>query len=414
MCTDNQASGQIPMNLTAKHDPVAVPLREASRWTQESLAMLGHEMRNPISALSHALEVWEEAQADPVTMEELRHLMKRQVSQLLRFSEDLLDAERIAQGKLTLRQEPVDLQELIDDACEEIRPFIDQCGHALTVRMSAESIVVRGDRCRLLQVFANLIQNAAKFTGRQGRLCVTVEPLDNMAVVRVSDNGPGIEEHLLSNIFEPFTQLNGTCGPKNDGLGIGLRLVKMIVELHGGSVVARSAGRGHGSEFTVMLPLSNDVGRGQRRTTQPDAAVNGHAQRPPSYRIVVVDDERSNRELLAKLLRTIGQSVTVANDGEMAVRMVLDERPQVVFLDLIMPGIDGCEVARQLRGHPELTGLALVALSGSGDEHTKQQAMAAGFDKYLVKPIGFPVLVETLNFLPVANRMCQYELTDAE
>lgn len=384
------------MNPTAQQDRVASPLPNAGRRTEESLAMLGHEMRNPLSALSNALEVWKYAQSDPVQMEELRQLMKRQVSQLIRFSDDLLDAERIAQDKLTLKQERVDLRQLIDGACEEIRPFIDQCGHDLTVNITDEPIVVHGDPCRLLQVFANLIQNAAKFTGRHGRLSVTVESTDDMAVVRVGDNGPGIEERKLSEIFNVSTQSNRTAGPENDGLGIGLRLVKTIVELHGGSVVAHSTGRGHGSDFTVRLPLLNDGEHRQQPNEQPFAADSGQGQRPAAPRIVVVDDDRSNRELLARLLRMNGHPVSVASSGEIAIDLVLDERPQVVLLDLLLQGIDGCEVVRRLRGYPELEGLVVIALSGSGDEQTKQHAMAAGFDAYLVKPTNMTELTETI------------------
>ncbi len=384
------------MSLAAQYDTAAAPPLDATHRPEESLALLGHEMRNPLSALSNALEVWEHAQADPVQMEELRHLMKRQVCQLIRLSDHLLDTERAAQGKLTVHQQRVDVRQLIDDACEEIRPFINRCGHALTVNMSAETIVVRGDPSRLLQVIANLIQNAAKFTGRDGRLCVTAESIDGMAVVRVCDDGPGIEEHILSKIFTASTHLNRTTGPENDGLGMGLRLVKKIVELHGGSVSASSAGRGQGSEFTVRLPLATDGDHGQPPMTHPMAAVNGQDQRLPAQRIVVVDDDRSNREMLAELLRMNGQSVTVASSGEMAIDMVLDERPQVVLLDLVMQGIDGCEVVRQLRSHPELEGLVVIALSGSGDENTKQQALAAGFDAYLVKPTSMTALIETI------------------
>ncbi len=383
------------MKLKSKRAQSA-PLPKTKVSTNDVLAVLGHEMRNPLSALSNALEVWEHAQCDAVQIDELRQLMKRQVSQLLRFSDDLLDAEKISQGRLPLRQEQVELRQLVNDACEEIRPFIDRCGHALTVTMGSESIAVQGDRSRLLQVFANLIQNAAKFTARQGSLRVSVEPQDGMAAVRVKDNGHGIDEQMLSTIFESNTQLNGTYGPENDGLGIGLRLVKTIVELHGGSVVARSAGPGQGSEFTVLLPLSNDGPVSAPTTTDPIASVSDNGAGSTTHRIVVVDDCRSNRELLARMLRMVGQSVMVASTGEMAIDMVLEERPEVVFLDLAMPGIDGCEVVRRLRSHRELEGLILIALSGSGDEHTKDKAIAAGFDAYLVKPTSVDELVTTL------------------
>jgi CheY-like chemotaxis protein/two-component sensor histidine kinase len=386
---------------------VETPQRAANRPIEEVLATLGHEIRNPLSALSHALEVWPSVQNDQTQMEELRSLMQRQVRQLTRLSDDLLDGARSTHVELKLRREEVSLSQVIHEACEEVRPFVDRCGHALTVTLPNDPIAVYGDPSRLLQVFANLIQNAAKFTNRSGSLRVSVELQDDVAVVQVCDNGSGIEAHMLSEIFEAFAQVNGTRGPANDGLGIGLRLVKTIVELHGGSIAARSAGLGHGSEFSVLLPLLNDAGHGHRPATQPVAALNGHGQRPPACRIVVVDDDRSNRELLARLLRTIGHSVTVASNGEMAVRMVLEERPQVVFLDLVMHGMDGCEVARQLRSHPELEGLVLIAVSGNNDEESRRRAGEAGFDKYFVKPIGIATLAETLAGLPAVIQTCQ-------
>ncbi|HUG93420.1 MAG TPA: HAMP domain-containing sensor histidine kinase [Planctomycetaceae bacterium] len=269
---------------------------DARRRTEEFLATLGHEMRSPLSALSTALQVWSMAKEDPAQMEELRSIMERQVRQLVHLSDDLLDVARIAQGRLELHREPVGLEELIEAACEQVRPFIDGRGHALTVRMPAEPLVVYGDPSRLLQVFANLIQNAAKFTNRNGSLCVTVEPQDGMAVVRVRDNGPGIEEHMLPSIFEPFTQVAETRGLENDGVGIGLRLVKTIVELHGGAVVARSEGLGCGSEFTVQLPVTKDAPGNQQPATEQPAATrhegngNGNGQRPRADRIDVVED----------------------------------------------------------------------------------------------------------------------------
>lgn len=359
------------------------------------LATLGHEMRNPLSALSYALEIWPGGEADATRMGELRDIMRRQVNQLVRLSDDLLDVARIAQGKLQLRREPVVLTHLIEQACEQIRPLIDGSGHAMSVWLPAEPIVVDGDVSKLIQVFSNLIQNAAKFTDNNGSLSVTVGSQDKMAVVRVRDNGRGIESHLLPVIFDSYTQGARPIGPKGDGLGIGLGLVKAIVELHGGSVAAHSEGPGQGSEFTVQLPQSSEATHGS-----PDgmlSGVAGHdARRPPIFRVVVIDDDRSNRELLARLLRMNGQSVTVASDGTMGVRMVLAERPHVVFLDLMMQDMDGCEVANRLRSNPELAGLILIALSGSGDEGSRVRARAAGFDKYLVKPASAAMLTAAL------------------
>ena len=366
---------------------------------EEFFATLGHEMRNPLSALSYAIEVWPGCEADPIRLGKLRLTMRRQVSQLIRLSDELQDVARIAQGKLQLRREHVSLTRSIEEACEQIRPFIDRCGHAMTVRFPSEPVWVDGDRSRLIQVFANLIQNAAKYTDGNGSLSVTVESQGETAVVRVCDNGQGIEPRLLPSIFDRFVQDSQTIGIDRGGLGLGLTLVKTIVELHGGTVAAESAGSGQGSEFAVHLPRLNDSPHNPQTAAPPHVA---GPNRPlsPAYRIVVVDDDRSNRELLARLLLNRGQSVSVAGDGATAVRMVLDERPQVVFLDLMMRDMDGYEVARRLRGEPQLTGLVLIALSGSGDEGSREQAREAGFDNYLVKPASVATLVEALASVP--------------
>lgn len=381
---------------------------EAMRRMDDFLATLGHEMRNPLSALSNALEVWPSAKHDPELMEELRGIMQRQLRQLTRLSDDLLDVARIAQGKLELHREHVEVRQLMDAACEEIQPFIDCLDHTLSAEMPAEPVVIYGDTSRLLQVFANLIQNAAKFTPRNGSLCVTVESQNGVAVARVRDNGRGIEPHRLPAIFDRASPMNEPHASHNEGLGIGLQLVKAIVELHGGDVTARSKGLGHGSEFIVRLPLADIAANAlslpmKRHNSKRD----GEVRRPHTYRVLVVDDERSSAELLAQMLRSLDQSVTVAYNGTMAIQMVLEERPQIVFLDIVLHDIDGCEVARQFRERVELDGLVLIALSGNGDEENIRRAMSAGFDKYLVKPTSHAVLAEVLVDIPDAFQTCK-------
>jgi signal transduction histidine kinase len=271
--------------LPADGESVVDTLRQAeqrfldgNRRTDEFLATLGHEMRNPLSALSGALDVWTMREPAPMPMQEMREVMRRQVQQLVRLSGDLLDVARIAQGKFELEQEPVRLRQVIDGACEEVRPLIDDYGHSLNVHVPAEPIMVYGDASRLVQVFANLIQNAAKYTNRKGSLGVVVEPREGMVMVRVSDNGRGIEERMLPLIFEAFTQV-GESRSTNDGLGIGLRLVKTIVELHGGSVAAHSEGLGRGSEFTVHLPVMNHTVFSRQRPAE--APPRGAQRQPP-------------------------------------------------------------------------------------------------------------------------------------
>ncbi len=244
-------------NATHSQQPTDTHVNDAKRRTYGILAVLGHEMRNPLSALSNVLQLWPNAIHDPALMEELHGIILRQVQQLTCLSDDLLDVARITEGKFELHLKQVDLQELIGHACEEVRPFVDRCGHVLQVDMPQERMVLYGDSSRLLQVFSNLIQNAAKFTEQGGVLGVTLESRASFAIVRVRDSGRGLEARVLETIFEPFAQVDVASRSANCGLGLGLPLVKTIVERHGGDVSAHSAGLGLGSEFTVRLPLLN-------------------------------------------------------------------------------------------------------------------------------------------------------------
>ncbi len=358
-----------------------------SNHTEEFLALQGHEMKNSLSALRHALDLW--ATRDPELMDDLRHIMERQVRQLTRLSDDLLDTARIARGELALQCECVSLQEVVENACEEIRPAIDNRGQTLSVSLPDAPIVVFGDSTRLVQVFANLLQNAAKFTDWNGSLCISVELEPTGVAVRVSDNGCGIDQRALATMFEAGSLANATEVSVNDGLGIGLKLVKAIVLSHGGSVAVQSDGIGHGCALTVLLPIWNEAESGSKSRslplTFPEHLLEGS---PPTYRIVIVDDDCELGELLAQLLRKIGQSVTVATNGMTALELILQIRPQVVFLDLMMGEHDGYEVACQLRKHAELDAAVLIALSGLGDEQHRRRAQDAGCDMYLVKPVG--------------------------
>jgi signal transduction histidine kinase len=249
-------------SLTVEREPAVTTFQECGAWngeeqhrTEDFLATLGHEMRNPLNAIQYVLALLPIARDDPAKLEELYKILQRQLRHLKRLSDDLLDVAGIAHGKLNLRREEISLGELINGALEQVRPLIERCGHAVSVQLPAAPVVVYGDPSRLLQVFANLIQNAAKFMPAHGKLCITVESENGMAMVRVRDNGPGIEAHMLESIFEAYAQVNSAPTSANDGLGIGLRHVKSIVELHGGDVTALSNGLGQGSEFTVRLPI---------------------------------------------------------------------------------------------------------------------------------------------------------------
>jgi CheY-like chemotaxis protein/two-component sensor histidine kinase len=341
---------------------------------------------------------------DPVLLDELRSIMLRQVEQLSRLSEDLLDVARIAQGKFSIRHELVELDKVIADACEAVRPFIDRCGHTLSVELEAAPSIAQGDASRLLQVFTNLLQNAAKFTPRNGRLHVSLKGGGDCAVIRVRDSGPGISAERIASLFAAPGLVDGAVSPGNDGLGIGLQLVKTIVELHGGAVEARSDGLGQGSEFVVKLPLLPCDSYGEPNiTTELSSRHTDGSQRLPRYRIVVVDDDRSTGVLLSRLLQSINQTVSVVSNGADAIEMVLRERPKIVFIDLMMYGMSGFEVAQQLRAEADLDGLVLIALSGRGDEVSKTRAFAIGFDQYLVKPTSIAELTETLRTLPTES-----------
>ncbi len=365
--------------------------------TEERLAILGHEIRNPLSALSYALQAWPASHDDTQRMEELLQIMRRQVSQLTRLSEDLLDTGRIARGKLSVKRTAVDLVKVIRYACEEVQPFIDRCDHTLTVKLDDKPITLLGDESRLIQVLANLIQNSAKFTNRNGNLLVTLERDNDVAVIHVCDDGYGISAEELPNIFLANTASRKCSASDGDGLGIGLRLAKTIVELHGGTIEAFSKGLGHGSTFEVRLPIVDDIAADKTLSrSQPSAPDQDGCRVLPQYRIVVVDDDKSMRFLMSRMLQKIDQSVRVAENGDIAIRMILQDPPHVVFLDLQMYGINGFDIARQLRSHVELDRLVLIAHSGNSDAASRKLAAESGFDLYLVKPTSIEVLTETL------------------
>jgi CheY-like chemotaxis protein/nitrogen-specific signal transduction histidine kinase len=365
--------------------------------TEERLAILGHEIRNPLSALSYALQCWPAASDDSQRANELLQIMRRQVVQLTQLSNDLLDTGRIARGKFSIQHESVDIGQVVRHACEEIEPLVERCGHRLTVELETESIRLVGDKSKLVQVLANLLRNSAKFTHRHGHLSVSVEREDDMAVLSVRDNGRGIAPDKLAEIFSPPTFDNKSSPAAGDGLGIGLRLVKTIVELHGGTIEAFSQGLSHGSTFVVRLPIAVDQADDPRvAQSTPFTPDREGCRHLPQYRIVVVDDDRSMRFLMSSMLRKIKQTVMVADCGETAIELVLRERPQIVVLDLQMHGLSGFDIARELRSHIELEDLVLIAHTGNAEDASRRRATESGFDYYLVKPMSLAVLSETL------------------
>ncbi len=367
----------------------AEQLADADRRKDEFLAMLAHELRNPLAPLGTSLELLGSAGAG---RERFLDMAKRQVKHLVRLVDDLLDVSRITRGKITLRKEPVLLADVVARAVELARPLVDARGHALTVSLPPEPVRVEADAVRLTQVFANLLGNAAKYTPPRGSIWLTAECVGDEVAVRVRDTGVGLPPELLPHIFDLFVQGDASLDRTRGGLGIGLTLVRALVELHGGRVEARSAGLEKGSEFVAWLPAL--PGRLPELAAAPSAGAAGTAS--GRLNILLVEDHQDTAESLAAMLEGWGHGVQVAFDGLSALRAAAALAPDVVLSDLGLPGMDGYELARQLRQQPGFGRVLLVALSGYGREEDKRRALEAGFDHHLVKPPDMDVLQDLL------------------
>jgi PAS domain S-box-containing protein len=367
-------------------------LQEQDRKKDEFLAMLGHELRNPLAPIRNALFLMKLRGAkDPGDVERLRGMMDRQISHIARLVDDLLDVSRITQGKFDLRTEIIDLRDTISNAVDEVRPFVDDRGHVLDVNLPPEPIPLDADPVRLEQVFANLLHNATKYTEPGGRISLTAIVVPPNAEVVVRDTGIGIRPELVGRIFDMFTQGDRITGRLKEGLGLGLTLVKTLVEMHGGTVGIASEGQGQGSTFTVRLPLSADA-EAEPRVTPTDAK----PARP--LRILVVDDNRDAADSLRMVLEMQARhEVRVAYDGESGLAAVRGFRPDIALLDIGLPkGMDGYEVARRLRHTPGLETIPLVALTGYGRNEDRRRSAESGFRAHLVKPVDPTVLRELL------------------
>jgi CheY-like chemotaxis protein len=374
----------------------AQALQESSQRKDEFLAMLAHELRNPLAPLSNALQLWPLVENDRAQMEQLRQMMERQVLQMKRLVDDLLDVSRITRGKIELRRQQVELQTTIRGAVEAVQPALAASNHQLALDVPVDPIMVDADVARLTQVFGNILQNAAKYTGHGGKIRIAAQAQDGRAVVTISDNGPGIPPHMLTRIFDLFQQVDQTLERSHGGLGIGLTLVKQLVELHGGKVEARSPGPGQGSDFVVDLPtLVSD-----RQVDKQRSHDSRRPSRLPNLRILVVDDVQASAKTLTLMLQAIGQDVSMINDGRHALEWIRTHRPDVVFLDIGMPGMNGYDVARQIRSDSEYQNLFLVALTGYGQEEDRRLAVEAGFNHHLIKPTSIEALEQLLMTRP--------------
>jgi signal transduction histidine kinase len=364
-------------------------MREADRRKDEFLATLAHELRNPLAPIRNALEILKIAGDDPAKSRMAREMMQRQVSQMVRLVDDLLDVSRITTGKLALRKSVFDLLGAITDAVETVRPFIESRGQVLQLDVSRTPIAIEGDRTRLAQVFSNLLNNAAKYTESQGRIRLAVRQEGDEAVVSVSDNGIGIAPEAMEKIFDMFVQVDRTLDRSQAGLGVGLTLTRRLVELHHGSIEARSEGSGKGSEFIVRLPVSGlhlDPGASSRPVDDGEV----HARR-----ILLADDNVDFANSLGQLLSAQGHDVRIAYDGAEALKTARDFNPQIAFVDIGMPKVHGYEVARRLRADAGTAGCVLVAVTGWGQENDRMRAREAGFDRHLVKPVD-PTEIESI------------------
>jgi PAS domain S-box-containing protein len=372
-------------------------LREANRRKDEFLATLAHELRTPLAPISNALYLMRRKAADGRDVEPERAMAERQVARLARLVDDLMDVARIGRGKVELHKRVVDLAAVARDAVESSRAQIDLRGHELSLSLPEGPVRVEGDPSRLEQVLCNLLTNASKYTEPGGTIGLTVEADEDrgLAVVRVRDTGVGIAADMLPRVFDMFLQVEGQSERSQGGLGIGLSLVKTLVEMQGGTISAHSDGPGRGSEFVVRLPVASSPDAAR---PAPGALQNGAGgSEPPRRRILVVDDDVDAADSLAWLLsEAYGQAVAVAHDGASALETVDGFRPDVVVLDVGMPGMDGREVARRLRARPEFDRTMLVALSGWGQESDRRLSKDAGFDAHLVKPANPDALLALL------------------
>jgi len=371
----------------------AADLSEADRRKDEFLATLAHELRNPLAPIRNGLVLLRLTEVSPKAARAL-DMMDRQLRHLIRLVDDLLDVSRISRGKMNLSLGRVELGELAAAAAEDARAVVEQAGHELAVALPAEPVFVDGDPTRLAQVVTNLLSNSAKYTHRGGRVKLAVGRENGSAVVRVADDGIGIPAAMLGRVFDMFTQVDRALEKTTGGLGIGLSLVKGLVEMHGGTVEARSEGEGRGSEFVVRLPAALAAAPGP-------AAIEPEAAAPPARRrVLVVDDNTDAAESLGELLTLLGHEVRTAHDGEAGVEAAEAFRPDVVLMDLGMPKLNGYEAARRIRGRPWGGGAFLVALTGWGQDGDRRQSAEAGFDTHLVKPVNPAALVKLLADLP--------------
>jgi signal transduction histidine kinase/ActR/RegA family two-component response regulator len=367
---------------TEERRAAEVALLEADRRKDEFLATLAHELRNPLAPMRNALAILRSGKAGATAEERSRAIIERQLAQMVRLVDDLLDVARITTGKLTIQTEPIELAPVIRGAIDAVQSMMDAKRHELRCVIPAEPIFLDADATRLAQVFANLLGNAAKYTEPGGHISISAHVDAGDVLVRVADDGMGISPEMMPRLFQMFTQADIAVNrPHQSGLGVGLSLARRIVELHGGRIQAESAGLGQGCTFTVRLPVTAAA------VSDNSAAETAKPVAPAPRRILLVDDNVDFTESLALLLKGAGHQVQTAHEARSALRIAAQFAPEVAFLDIGMPGVSGYELARQLRSVPATMQTALIAISGWGQVHDRLRAHEAGFSHHLVKPV---------------------------
>jgi CheY-like chemotaxis protein/two-component sensor histidine kinase len=372
------------MDVTARRDAEEA-LREADRKKDRFIATLAHELRNPLAPIRTAAELLGNPRAGAAELDWARQVIRRQVGHMATLLDDLLDVARITRGKLELRRQPLRLDAVVDTAVEVARPLIDERRIALDVQLPSPAPLLEADPLRLAQVISNLLTNAAKYSDPGGRIALTARHQGAQVEIAVRDDGIGIPREALDSIFQVFSQVQGAMGRSQGGLGIGLSLVKGLVELHGGTVVAHSEGPGRGSEFVVTLPCLTEP-----KSTGPEVRIDdpsSDAGKPAGRRILVVDDNRDAADSLLVLLQFDGHDVRVAYTGEDALQVAREFEPDVVLLDLGLPDLSGFDVAESLRQDARTAAAQIIALTGWGHDEHRRRARDSGIDHHLTKPV---------------------------
>jgi len=367
-----------------------VALSDADRRKDEFLATLAHELRNPLAPIRNGLQLMKMTGVQSAALEQARSMMERQLTQMVRLIDDLMDVSRISRGNIELRKEHVPFTAVVGSAVEASRPLIERMGHELTVTFPQQPLVVDADMTRLAQVFQNLLNNAAKYSDPGGYIQLNVERQGSDVVVTVKDTGIGIAADQLPRIFEMFTQGDRSLEMSQGGLGIGLTLVKRLVEMHGGRVEAGSEGPGKGSEFVVRLPIVVEASKPQESGGAAEHGVRS------SHRILVVDDNRDGADSLAAMLKLMGNDTRTAYDGQEGVDAAGEFRPDVIVLDIGLPKLNGYEACRRIREQPGGKGVVLIAITGWGQDEDRRRSRVAGFDHHMVKPVDPQALMNLL------------------